>query len=209
MLDYVLDFVREHVALIAVVGVSFTLLSFAAVVSALAHSVRVYLGVLSMIAGGGLLLALFEQATLHQLLVALGICAVYGGGTYLVGYLIALIVRFARNRSAQRQERYRQLQYTLPDRGNSFVRARLNTALNTVEKGSETTWKTEFVYARSLLAKVREAQLSAVDRLQAEEMGKLFALYGKKDGLGAEDLKAVNEAFAMLLKLAAKYGVNP
>ena len=209
MLNSIVDFVNAHVALTAVLGGSFLLLIFSAVISALAYSVRVYLGTLSMIVGSGFLLAVFGQVKIGELLAALGICAVFGGGTYTVGYFIALIVRIVREKNAKREERYRLLQYSLPDRENSYVRARLNGVLCAENEKGDFAWSTEFSYAHALLGKVRASQLSPADRLQAEDMGKLLAMYGKKERLATEDLKVVNETFAALLKLAAKYSVNP
>lgn len=209
MIDFVLEFVNAHVALVAVASGSLLLLTFAAVFSALVCSVKVYLGVLPMLAGGGILLFAFAQANARQLFIALGIFAVWGGFTYFAGYVISAATRINVRKKEERQEKYRELQFALPERGNGYVRTRLENVLRVGEKEVDGVWKTEFVYARSLLAKLKSAELSTVDRLQIDELGKLLAVYGKKEKLSTADLPLINDAFAIILKLSAKYGVNP
>ena len=209
MIDFVLEFVNAHVALVAVASGSLILLTFAAIFSALVWSVRVYLGVLPMLAGGGLLLWTFAQANGRQILILLGICAVWGGFAYFAGYVISATTRLTARKKTEKREHYRALQFALPDRENSYVRGRIENALQVEEKGVDGIWKTEFAYARSLLAKLKGAEVSAVDKLQIDELGKLLAAYGKREKLSTADLPLINEAFAMILKLSAKYGVNP
>ena len=209
MMDFVLDFISRHVALTAVVGGSLVFVIFAAVISTLACSLRIYLGVFPMLLGGGALLYLFEQASVLELFIAASGVVVLGGLAYVIGYTLAFASRVHQELGARKERKYRQMEYTLPDRENTYVRTRLENFLNVEDKSGERLWKTEFSYARSLLAKVRSADLSAVDALQAEEMGRLLAMYGKKERLAVEDMSVVNDAFACLLKLAAKYKVNP
>lgn len=212
MLNFLLEWINAHVALAAVMSGSLLVLTASAIVSALDQSVRIYLGALSMIAGGGALLKLLQEEGARELWFALCICGVFGGGTYFIAYLVALFVRAKRKKRARKEERYRQLQYTLPDRENTYIRARLNGALHCEReegKVEKSAWKTEFSYARDLLAGLRAAELSATDRLQTEDLSRLLALYGKKEKLDSEDLPLVNDCFAALLKLAAKYAVNP
>lgn len=215
MLDLALDFARAHVALTAVTGGGLALLVFGAVFSAITASARVYGGILPMILGGGWLLFWLEQSSLKEIFIALGVCLTFGGATYLVGYLVAFGARMQEKNTAEKEEKYRQVQYTLPDRENSYVRARLQSVLHT-ENGTErdirdraSGWKTEFAYARALLARVRAADLTVTDRFETEELGRLLAMYAKKEKLTAADLQTVNDSFALLLKLAAKYAVNP
>ena len=109
----------------------------------------------------------------------------------------------------------RRLQYTLPDRENSYVRTRLNTTLQVPKIGVNADMDiakldkntVKLGYARQLLGKVREAPLSPAERLQAEEMEKAFALYFHKDGWTKEELQTINEICASILKLSAKYAV--
>ena len=209
MIDFVLEFVHAHVALVAVASGSLLLLTFAAVFSALVYSVKVYLGVLPMLAGGGILLFSFAQADARQLWIAFGIFAVWGGFTYFAGYVISAATRLKRAEKTEKQEKKRDLQFVLPERENRYVRTRLENVLRVGEKDVDGVWKTEFVYARSLLAKLKAAELSTVDRLQVDELGRLFATYGKREKLSTSDLPLINDAFAIILKMSAKYGVNP
>ncbi len=110
-------------------------------------------------------------------------------------------------RRAQRIEETRALRYTLPERDNLYVRARLNTALQTGEQATDEPVELRLGYARKMLAKVKEAALSPVERLDVEELSSLIALYIEKEKWSSEDRRAVNEAFAKLLKLSAKYEI--
>lgn len=209
MIDFVLEFVNAHVALIAVASGSVILLTFAAVFSALVCSVKVYLGVLPMLAGGGILLYTFSQANARQIWIALGILSAWGGFTYFAGYVISAATRLGADKRKEKKEERRALQFAMSERENAYVRGRVEKVLRVEEKDVDGVWKTEFAYARSLLAKLKVAELSAVDRLQIEELGKLMALYGKKEKLSVSDLPLINDTFSILLKLSAKYSVNP
>ncbi len=119
-----------------------------------------------------------------------------------------LVLR-AKERKKSRAERARRLKFTLPDRENSYVRARLNTALQAEDKAVE-GFEPAYLrlgYVRKMLAKVQEATLSPIERLDVEEMSGLLALYTAKEKWSAEDRKAVNEVFSRLLKLSAKYEI--
>lgn len=216
MWDFVLDWVLQNVALSAVVGMSFVLLSFAAAISAAVGSFRVYLGVGAVLGGSAAFTALFENVKAWDAVFALATAAVFGGAAYLMASGIAWFVRRKREKRLRREKAWRQLQFTLPERENSFVRARLNTVLQNREQSMENAGVeqsmgvcTQFDYAKSLLSKLRAANLSATDRLQVEELGGLLALYGKKEHLQLSDLQVVNDGFSLLLKMAAKYAVSP
>ena len=62
-------------------------------------------------------------------------------------------------------------------------------------------------YARALLGKLRGAPLSVAERLQAEEMSKVIALYRGKENWTVEEVRGLNDLCAALLKLSAKYAV--
>lgn len=139
----------------------------------------------------------------------------YSGVLYLLLFAILVIRKSILERKRRRAEIARRLCYTLPDRENTYIRARLNTALQIPKEdlnaymgasdALEQPIKLE--HARLLLSKVREAPLSQAERLQTEEMGKALSLYVSKDAWSIEDLRAVNELCASLLKLSAKYAV--
>ena len=147
-----------------------------------------------------------------NLSLAVAVALTYGGTAYLLFGFIGWAVRKRRESRSCKGE-ICNLQYALPVRGNDYVRARLRAITNATDEictsQARESLPTELAYARELLAKVREKELSATDILQTEELGKLFALYGKKEGFSYADVRTVNEGFCCLLKLAAKYSVEP
>lgn len=214
-MDFLLQWISENVVLAVATGGGLLVLLVSAIVSVAERSVRIYFGALPLIAGGGLFLSLWQEIGLKSIQAAGCVCAVFGGGIYFIAYLVASFARAKRKKRMKKEERYRQLQFTLPERDNTYIRARLNGALrcgsaeNLEDEGVKNGRKTEFSYARRLLAKLRAADLSATDRLQTDNLGGLLALYDKREKLSSSDLQAVNDCFALLLKLAAKYDVNP
>ncbi len=101
----------------------------------------------------------------------------------------------------------RRLQYTLPDEHNEYVRERLQTTLRREERKDETGAFVRVRYARRMLSLLKGSPLSPVERLDVEEMEKTLALYDEDKRWSGEDMKAVNEIFARLLKLSAKYEI--
>lgn len=207
LLEYLYDLVAENTLFCIWFAVANGIFCLSAIVSVCTQSFRVYAGAICVAVGGAVCVYALEKITPQRALLFFGVTAGVGGIAYLFAYVISVFLQWQKGKKLQREERYRQLQYTLPDRGNSYIRARLNTALQT-EKGVE-KWNTEFCYARELLNKVRQVQLCATDQLQAEQVGKTLSLFAHKEGLKTGELQVVNEAFAVLLKLAAKYGVSP
>lgn len=130
-----------------------------------------------------------------------------GGGAYLALFSALAIKKAVSERKRRRAEAVRSIRYALPDRDNSFVRSRLQTALSASQTDEEKKGTFHLDYARSLLVKVKEAPLSVAERLEADEIGRILGLYIKKDGWTASDLRTANEIFARLLKLSAKYAV--
>ena len=59
-------------------------------------------------------------------------------------------------------------------------------------------------YADSLLDKLRARDMSAGDRLEAEELSRRLALYREKP-LNADERNSLNDCLAAILKLTAKY----
>ncbi len=110
-------------------------------------------------------------------------------------------------KKARTLEEKRRLQFTLPRRGNGYLRERLNTALSGEHfKGSEGA-EARLEYAEKMLAKTREANLSSVERLDVEEMAKVLSFYeGRKEWSG-EEREEINEILGALLKLSAKYEI--
>ena len=151
---------------------------------------------------------LFCEVGQTAALVGISLLVTLAGGLYLLLYGGLSIRKAVSARKKRRAEIARQLQYTLPQRENGYVRERLNTALHVQE--TEETAKNANVrlgYARVLLNKVKAAPLTVAERLQTEEMGKTFTLYRGKDCWTAEELRGLNDLCAVLLKLSAKYAV--
>ena len=106
----------------------------------------------------------------------------------------------------------------LPERDNTYVRARLHTALRVEEDGAvsnvrksvpyENRGAVRLGYARRLLAGVQDAPLTPAERLETDTLARAFAEYSVCEKWDTEQLRAVNELFARLLKLAAKYSVE-
>lgn len=125
------------------------------------------------------------------------------------------IRRKSEERKRRRSEMRKKLFYILPERENEYVRARLNTALQCKENGlnedmdigNEQIKPIKLGYAKQLLTEVRNVSLSPAERLQAEEMSRTFSMYLVKKSWTVEDIRAVNELCAALLKLCAKYAV--
>lgn len=150
-----------------------------------------------------------------ELCIALGIAVAISVLVSSFWYFLTLFVWACRNgikkRRARRAAIERQLQFVLPDRENTYVRSRLNTVLQVPDsrdyKQSGSGEPVRLSYARKLLAKVQAEKLSAAERLQVEDIGKTFALYLQKPRWDSADLRTVNDTFACLLKLSAKYAV--
>ena len=93
------------------------------------------------------------------------------------------------------------------------MRARLNTVLSVADERDD-EWQGEeekehftLSHARRLLIKLKEKKLSLADGLEVEEIAQMLKLYLKKETLTIGDIRAVNDTFACLLKLSAKYAV--
>ena len=206
------EFVSENPALFIGFTVAAGLLVIAAIVSILADGKGVYAACAGIVGGGFALLILLGKVQERAVGYGISGLAVFGGVIYLFVYTIVTIRRKIRLRKLRRAEEGRRMQYTLPESENTYIRARLNTVLQVPEesvnyKKTSGGEKVRLAYARSLLARVKEAPLSAAERLQAEDIGKTFLLYLKKEEWTAEDLRVVNDTFSCLLKLAAKYSV--
>lgn len=139
--------------------------------------------------------------------------AALGGLIYPLIFLGITLKKRVKTRRARRREIERKLHFTLPDKDNAFIRARLNTVLRVEEQSSERGDENraegyfQFAYARRLLLAVKNAELSVAERLETTELFALFELYAKKAEWNSTEVRAVNDAFSRVLKLAAKYSV--
>lgn len=158
--------------------------------------------------------------SMEMLIFAFFLGVTFGGGIYLLLSLVVGLKNRLKKRKPAKEAMRRRLCFELPDRENSYIRARLNTVFKSdmvseeigVECAEENVRAERnaysFGYARSLLAKVKEAPLTMIERAQTEEIGKLFGLYLKKNTWNANDVTVLNDAFSSVLKLSAKYAVS-
>ena len=131
--------------------------------------------------------------------------ACVGAAFLLLSFLLFVRRRFKRQR-VLKEGRARQLEFTLPDRKNEYLRERLDGVLKArEEERSEAGVKLEYV--RALLARLKTAPLATVERLQTEELSRQITLYCSKDGLTAEEKRGLGDCFSALFNLSAKYGV--
>ena len=135
------------------------------------------------------------------------------GGMYLsLIATIALIVWLVRIFKKRKKSKYprREVQFTLPDRENSYIRTRLLTTLNTERETNarlEVELPLAFTHAQKLLSRVEGAPLSTAERLELRDLSAVLEGYFMKTRFSALDVHALNTAFLKLLKLSAKYAV--
>lgn len=127
-------------------------------------------------------------------------------------HLFCLGVIAARRKKREKQREMelqnKRLEYVLPDRDNGYVRARLNTVLHVGEREEGLPQgEFRFAHARKLLAAIKQKPLSTPERLQVQDMEKLFHVYLQKDTLRAEEVQLLSDTFAALIKLAAKHAL--
>ena len=189
-----------------------------------------FLGTILAILIGGIVSFRLQQSgyTLGVGLLALGVnlltlvakktplyCAVVYFATLLcvcaLSYCIVLIGTSIRAyvlmRRAERAKIERAEQYVLPARENAYLRERLHVISQDQECDSERL-HLSFSYARRALLRLRNAKLGLTERLETEELSKLFGLYHGKQAFTAEDVAMLSEAFSRLLKLSAKYATT-
>lgn len=142
-------------------------------------------------------------------------------GIWATALLVAHLLFHVREKSMRKKEKKRRMQaelkrreqFVLPDKDNSFIRARLHTALqdaNTSLLQESNGVKQEsfrFDYVRKLLTRLKNAPLSTAERLQTEDLEKTLGYCLQKERLHTDDVRLVNDTFSAVLKLAAKYAV--
>lgn len=144
--------------------------------------------------------------------------AVFGVLLAVVTSLLASVYQIAdvisekrRIRREKRAEENRRSVFTLPERENTFVRDRLNTTLRP-EEGEEGEYgmedgKLRLDHVRKMLLKLKTAELSPGDRLEAEGISRLITLYATKDLLSPKEVRDLNDCLAAVLKMTAKYAL--
>ncbi len=141
------------------------------------------------------------------LLTACFSCAIFGASYPCL--LVALsLQRDARRRRQERAMQAKREAFVLPDKDNEYLRDRLLTSLCKGEEGSVLTSEAfQLSYVRRTLVKLKVAALSPADRVETEKIAEEVAKYCAQTTLSVSQLRTLNERFARVLKLAAKYAV--
>ena len=174
------------------------------------NSVGVYTALAVIIGGLTFIIGSLYGAIAKYAWRCTAVLCVYGGVIELVLRIVFGVKKRIKNRRESRAKIERELKFTLPEKDNSFIRARLNTVLKQEEpeKLQETQTKDfQLSYAKQLLVKLKESKLSTADSLKTEEFSSLLALYANKEKYTPNDLRTLNDALSGLLKLSAKYCV--
>lgn len=109
----------------------------------------------------------------------------------------------------KKTEKPRDVAFMLPDRENTFVRSRLLTALNPefLAQSQEERLAVEFTQALKLLEKIWLAPLSPAEKIETGQLRSELQAFEKKQTFLVEEVRVINEIFARVLKLSAKYAV--
>ncbi|MBE7080213.1 MAG: hypothetical protein E7371_03140 [Clostridiales bacterium] len=196
-------------------GTSSTLLAlvcgaliFSAILAFVMRSASVYAALSAALGGvlfGGVL---HSESGLETACLAVAVFAVFSGVAYLFFFCVFTLCRLRLERKKRRAELANRARYTLPQRENTYVRDRLNTALQSPCADESCGQRTiRLGHARELLVKVQSAPLTVGERLQTEEIGRMLTLYKGKENWTAREICALNDTCAFLLKLSAKYAV--
>lgn len=216
VVDWLDNATKGNGILLAAAILGGVLLLVAVLIACLCKKQAVYTGVALLLVGGleWVIFAADTQARAAAFFRAVAWLTV-GALWLLTAAIVALAERLAR-RKRRLILNAKNNSDLLPEKGNSYVRARLHTALR-AEKEADNVRKSvpyenrgsvRLGHARRLLAGVQDAPLSQAERLETERMARSFAEYALCESWSAEQLRAVNELFARLLKLAAKYSVE-
>lgn len=197
------NYLGEYAPIVAVAA--FALL-VATTLAAVARSAGLYAAFCAMIAGGVCVAISMQRISILLTMHAFSVLAILGGALYLSLYFALRAKEKRDTRRRQRQEIERKVEYALPEKENTFVRERLQTALQPIEEKGDGQ-PPHFLHAQKLLWKVRCAPLSVAERLEIEELSQQLKTYLEKEMLSAEEVRKVNDIFSRLLKLSAKYAV--
>ena len=204
-------FLQNH-ALLTIFFVAVVLLSITSAFSYRFQSGGLFLALTSIVVGGIAWAIYIYQIPSSAIFPFFAWFCMIAGGNYL---LVFCAMRFRERRRRKKETREieaRKLQYTLPQKDNTFIRTRLHTSLQEtpmvpVQDTEDEEIKLRFTYAKKLLTKLRTVEIGAVERLEIDELTHVFALFEKKENYVGEDVRLISEAFSRVLKLSAKYGV--
>ncbi len=223
--DWFLERLMENGWILPTICVSFFLLAAVAVIGFFCRDRGFFMAFAVMVAGGAAMLLMASGMDILTLFFV-GILLAFLTAFVYVLLTCALIVRaVVLRRKKRRAEILRKVQYTLPDKENSYIRSRLNNALqgenlqskskalnaleHVVQERKEEGVKGAFHadYAKKLLEKLQEAPLTKAERMEMQEISRLFSAYIKKSRWTVEDVRVLNDMFSYLLKISAKYAI--
>lgn len=209
--DWIQTVVRENPMLVPSTLIAVGLIIASAIVAFFCRDRGTFLGCVAAIFSGFAIVLLAAEKTATVRNAALAAVGLVIGVTYCVLTAALMMRGYLVKRKKLRAEILRKVQYTLPEKENSYIRNRLQGVLNESARCENATeGKKESVrvdYAQRLLAKVQEAPLTKAERLEMEEVSKVFAMYLKKNRWTVEDVRTLNDLFAYLMKISAKYAI--
>lgn len=219
---------EENAIVAAVFFTACALVLLSSLIAISLESLGAYVGVSAVVGGGAWIAATLQAVSWRTCTFLIACFSVFCGIVYVVLWSVLAWRARRRKRRAERERLARAVQFTLPEKENSFIRARLNTVLHVNERNEnreiatpqflerekeegtgEETKATELPlsHAMKLLTKLRQAQTSAADKLSVAELLVLITSYKNKPALTAGELRTLNDAFSAVLKLAGKYSV--
>ena len=200
---------REEIALFSFL---FLLAIIFAITAYIFSGIGIFVAGMSAISGLSTFILLLKERGIEARLTFVAGCLLVGAVGYLVLYAALFFKRVRLERRKSRMELEKRICYTLPDRDNSFVRARLNTALRCEEEEVNAYMDTandgkliKLAYVRKRMEALRQATLSKAERMELEELSRAFFLYFYKEKWSVQELRALNEICALVIKLSAKY----
>ncbi len=198
-------------SLLAIIFVSFfAVLLLTSFISYHLSSGGLFLAVIAVLLGVSSLVVKGQGLAFLSVVPFFALLFITVGGAYLLVFTLVKIRQKRARIRAEREFKAREMRYVLPQKDNTFVRARLGSFAKESKVESQDVvgdMSLRFTYAKNLLEKLRLQSLGATERLEMDELASVFALYAKKDKFVGEDIRLVNDAFSRVLKLAAKYAV--
>ena len=139
--------------------------------------------------------------------VGLLCCATFG-----LTYPVLLgVLEIGRRRAELKKKRAAQAKlsaFVLPDKNNEFLRDRLRTSLCVREEETVRAEEAfQLPYVRRALTKLKAKDLSPADRVEVERISGEITAYACEERLTGAQLRTLNNHFARVLKLSAKYAV--
>jgi predicted nucleic acid-binding Zn ribbon protein len=214
--EWLADLIENNPMMVFVLCVSVLLYFGTALIGFCCRDRGLYAGIAAMITCGVFVVFAAAEKPIEILLVVAVGFSFIGAGFYVLMTCGLIWRAHILRRRKRRAEILRKVQYTLPEKDNTYIRERLNTALHTDVPAAKTENATQEIgnkenfqtsYARKLLEKLQEAPLTKAERLEMQEVSRLFSAYLRKSRWTVEDVRLINDMFSYLLKISAKYAI--